>query len=1135
MIALFLVTLVESVRIKSSSQLGLEPAIPYSYTGYSCSLTSTEFILEVCKLCQADTVYVIEYPDSSYLEAYDQSTKDQAQAVLEDVEQYFPSAYYYAVAVTDSTCVSAYSFKEEANYTEVLGFFAGEEATSIYPPEIFDLSGSTSLEFMAVRSTEEEYDYFSMYYAALDSAEVTKSVVYNLKNLYIFFEDEGYVDYTGNAYIGMEEPQNFQFRISTSYYREFGDPFTSRILVNESYTLSDWVVKFNPYAACEKVTPPEGISSLENLLVTYATQSFIYESETLKISEENSYFECPDFALAPEVYFESIQGSYITYPEQSTCLYLLEGTWNFSSYEIALEVYNDESNKYYGSGNFRNVNNITVASIEKDFYLVLYPENNTLFPEFEPYEPKIVSNLKSGNISFPKIMLYFDPDLSFSIYGSNIEVITGRCEGVLQRVVHSLNQEPQEEVYLSYKSLKVSSEDLDLESCYKMQSLLSPGIQEWTQGVTLTLSIEIADECQNSFCQLLKDNSAGDSIELSGYVIGDNIQVSEDFKNFEIAEGTYFEESVLSAEITERGFEIVVKGSVYLKVDEHTELRFVGKVYEGRSGEAILETVSDSVWVNAMDIQRLHVVGLNLVGKLDLEGYLEDYHSYGIGLIGNVCSNATDVNLSCVNGTIDMYLSFQDYNFNYFVLSFANLTNTEFYNEVLGFSFKELPLEMDCLKFPAGVYLHYLYGEGVFTLDGNVEFCGVPGDLDGKLSGLQSSFLAVNVTLTEFYFGNNNLRMNQGKALLGVSSGVSEAFIEGVINVWGIETTERIYIEEEFYLSVAGVMYGSDYEVLLEFKAKPDLDLVNSEFECSVTISEFNLKAHEVTLQTQLKNWVESGTKVLENSEKILSEMTQDLGVLKSAQCKGPCPETPKCSSSQQQCISQNYNQTCLEGVGCSNVQLTCSEYEVVCVKEVEGDCMSTVQVCKEWTSECTEESTQCATKQIQPSSCEEFVDVCKYTHEPDLKCTSECEWNQLLLDLGLQEYQKYKNSNNLTQTDLEGFKEINELFKVDFSNEKIAKLYEVHGFRSLNESGISPRDFKYFVQAEVLSLESMEFVPVKYRVNWNVFQDQINQNNLFEVVKAQVINLSQGAFSSDLVNKSAYEVVQENLYFNTT
>ena len=1166
---LVLLGLSESAKLRSTmtqlelGNVNIEPALPdEDYIAYDCSTTETRYIKEVCDLCQADFAYAIPEPNVSYLEGYYQEDKDRIEPVLADFSGNTPEAASYGVAINDNyVCLSATAFEEDEDTEELLSYFVGVEAVPIQIPEIFE-KAALLIEYISVRSDEDEYDYFSIEYTGESTYVATDSITLYLEYIHNVFENSsGHYVYSGTAQVSGDP---LQFTIITDYDREEFEDFAVDIAVDEKYSVAEWDLIFDPDSDCSGVIPPIGISGFFMFSVETASLEYAYslDQDSMILLFEKMFFALPDFAIAPSIVLHDNTGVLVIEFQVSACGYEVIGTWDYLDYEILLTVYdNNQTSHMEANGYFVDLPSIPVLDIGEYFYEPLFPEDTEMLPTFIPSDPLQLQELKEQSVANPHIQLYFEPGIAYNIYGegtgSSLEVVSGRVGGVVQTIVHRFSTGPGELEEAGYSKVQndvmYGSSDIDIEVYFYMASMLDDERTQWYLGVTVEAIIEFNDFCStNDFCGLLQKYAVTPTgeLELRGVVVNDTVSVDYEVLDFLMSASVRFEEVGLSLEHTDYGHLPLFVGAFYLQVDRNTVLRFQGTISQGDDMKsAVLESQSYDVWESVLEEQRLTAAGISLRGTVNKEGQVIASETLATGLIGEVCYDGEVISQECLEGSFDMILDFTDYEDNSFELGLFNLSTADFYNFVGGYEYannEEILLPQSCLEFPAGIFIQYSYA-GTLVFSGDILFCGVFGEASGTTESIGSGVMDWEITLHDFYFASENARMKSSTGYLSVSreNDLSAGSISGSINIWAWETPVVISLNTEFFTEFSGAIYNGiyTYQIQMQGSSSSSKYLTDCTMTMHLSLDPSQAAAQEALLRESLTNWVDSGHSVLQTADEMIAQFTTDLGSLESQLCDPEitCPVSVYCSDSVQEvCVENPIVQNCTGGNGCSNVQLVCTSFEVICVKEdsecqEDCECKSQVEVCKKWESECLVDSDECRDKAIVKDMdvCLKSVHTCVKIEEIEIQCRLRCEWNQDVYEMAEAKYLMFREGYNETQEDLGGFEEIKLMMEQRVDVELLVKIRRIFASEELSEGGIGPNDFEFVADIDIVSIEESQFTEVEVEITWNFYDDTFNQGGLLSGTKGAIIDESGEKLTYELNTKSPKEVMEENIDFS--
>lgn len=1159
MLWMILLGLAQGAQQDTDNQLSLgnnkiEPAMPGSdYIAYACDTTDVDYIKEVCDICSSELAYSIPLANVNYLKGYYDSQKEIIQPVLEDFSSQIESAVAYGVAINSTkVCLSA-SSPEISSTSELLLYFANTTEIPIKIPEIFE-NAELTISYVSVRSQDSVYDYYSIDYTTDLNYTSTDTIILNLQRIYNpFLLGIGSYVYSGNTVLASDV---IPFEIYTPYDRLEFQSFAVEIQVDQEYNTGDWSDLINSQAECSDISPPRGISSLSYFPTDKSTLEYYYASQTnlMVLAFEKIYFKCPDFAIAPYIELIDIEGDYVIQYSDNTCGYEIVGLWEYLDYNISLTVYDENTTLHMqANGVFITPQNISVAGIDQDFYNNLFHGTTPMIPDFVPVEPVVIKDLANQTIYSPRIQLYFEPDTSYNIYGPNsnqsyLEVLSGRIDDVVQTVLH-LYTASEDHKQSGYEKIEdniiYSSYDINTSSSFYMASMLQSDLN-WTEGTTCSVYIDFNDNCgKNNFCALLKALTASDSLEVHGNVVNTTVDVSYPIESFYLTSSILFQEVGLSLEYRLLEFLPVFKGAFFLQTDNETVLRFEGSVSQDQDmASAILNSKSYDIWSSAYNIDSLTIAGIYLAGNLSSTGSLISSQSNGTGLIGTNCYQDNNFSSQCLQGIALMNISFDDYSKNGFDLEIYNLTTIEFYNTILGYDYTytyQLNTSQSCLELPAGISIAYRFN-GNYSLHGQVLFCGINGQASGTIDGIGAGTMNLTVALQDFYFASLNARMESSTGYLYVDRANDETIssIEGTIDIWSLNTLAVISISDYFYSVFSGAIYQGYYSYLIEIQGSGSNYINEALFNVTLSPDPSSVSSLESWVVQSISSWISEGTEVLQNSTSELSQITQRLGYLYSNVCDPDlvCPKSLYCNETiQTMCTDYPIVTGCAGGTGCSNVKLTCTSLEIVCIKANETckrncDCLSTIKVCLQWVSECVSNSTVCRDTYVtkDTSNCLSSINTCAKEEANEIECEYNCNYNNDIYQQAYKKYLEYLAGYNQTYKDLIGFEDLRELMKISLQADDLLNIKSISAVQQLNQSGIGPYDYVFSIDESLLSASSYGYQEYNQTIYWDFFDDVENQKEILSVTKTGFTQLSGGTIAQTLVIESPSEVLQKNI-----
>lgn len=755
-----LIVLTGGLQVRSKQEV-LESAS--GVVEYICSEAHLNYIKEVCELCSAEIAYTL--PSLNLEELMLLYTQDIGLLgiVFLDFEMYMPEGGIYAVAMdAENPCVAVGELEEDPDFEELLIFFMGKEAVDMNHPEIFD-DLDLDVEFLAVRYNETTYHSLSVGYTAEGEADV-KDLEYELTRVYSLFDLGTEMTYYYGT-VKIYDDVYLEFNIITDYNRKENEDFNINLLVNSGYDVGRWSLLVDEDSECGEIIPPDAISSLIKFPVLKAEQIFSYDEEDdeMKYFSTNSYFDIEDFALVPDIFLLDNTGV-ITIYRNSTCKYFITGNWEYLDYDIELTVYNYGLDKYEAFGHIQGDLELNYTNIEEDFYSKLLMEDSRMIPEFSPGNPEFLNQLLEMILEDPYIQLYFIPEISYVIFAKSLEYISGRVNGTVQTVIHSYVVSDELLIFKDgitdvSEDLMVSSRAIEISENLHFRSQIHSEIPSWSQGFNIRILFHFTDECEDyDFCSLLQELVDDDEYLIEGQVIWNTVYIDKEAVSFKIEKDVKFKEGAITIQFSKTAVNIVISGSVYVQVDSVTTLRFVSSISANERGESVFKGIADSQWDNVLEIVNLRSEGITMTGFLNAKGELYKYSTVGIGIIETTCLVGT-----CYFEPIELYLSLDNYKDNNFTLSLQNLTQLDFYNNILGYQFTsntEIPFNMNTLSLPFDIFLTFSYSNTELSLSGPIEFCGVLGDLQAAIPDLRSGIIEGQIGLHGFRFANNNLLLS---------------------------------------------------------------------------------------------------------------------------------------------------------------------------------------------------------------------------------------------------------------------------------------------------------------------------------------------------------------------------------------
>lgn len=1076
--------------------------------------------------------------------------------MLQDFAENLPNAESYAVAISDSlVCLSAIGFEEEIENDEVMSYFIGAESEDLNIPEIFEEVQLTD-EFVAVVHNGSSYIFLSIEDTTSSSVQVTDSILLELLYVYCYFdESSALTGYYGESLIGEE---TYSFEIESSYYRQENTDFTVMIEVNGTQDVLEFTDLVVEDAGCSDVTPPRGISSFNDYPVQYLSLDYSYDEDSVAmvLTFQKFEFEAYNYAVAPYVYLYDVEGFIVVESSTYECGYETIGFWDYEDYELKLTVFDRNSTgDMEASGVFLNIEKISISEVDEYFYQLLFPENSTLFPTFNPEDPTVIRDFRTLDISSPLIELYFLPDTGFNIYGTNstfqVEVIANRVNGTVETVVHSFTF-TNESYDIGYEVIEqgvyYASNDVDLASYYSMSSFFDSNRANWTSGIWLDVEVKFNDQCSdNEYCEVLQRQSGQEDLLLvHGYMLDDVVYVDYPLNDFDLASGISIEEAGLAIEYSASPSVPTIVGTYYLRTDSHTVLRVETEIVQGEDLTALALGESYQVWAQALDVSYINVVTIFVNVTVLPDGTINSTVCKADSIVGDNCYNGKTFKSKCLVGTIDVFLDVENYLYNSFNLFLYNLTSLEFYNTLVGYSFgssDEIYLPYSALTLETGLIVEYEYA-GEFYLSGGVQFAGVYADLSGVIKTLGQGDLDCSFTLEDFYFAESNGRMSNPKAELVLDrlTDYSKSSISGTLHMWDVEVESSFALSNKFSLDFSGFIYDGSYNYSIHLEADDSPHVTEASFAGKISLVESTVQDSEKMLRSDLNSWLSLGLEALDYLDSTQNSKLAELEKYEDDTCdpEVTCPTSVYCKDQVDTvCDRRKIIESCQaeSSLGCNNVELVCIDSSEICIKNSSCSgscpCISTVTVCKEWKSQCNENSDSCTDTYLQkdPENCEKTKLSCQTEEISNKACKYQCEYLNEIYSIGQEQYKTFESGYNRSYDEMVGYLELNDLLSSKEELKELIRLQEIYAEKSITESGVGPYDFEFKSASQIISIESSDYETYELNFYWDFFNPDLNNQTLINTTRSAVIDLSSGTLNSTLSWKSPYELISENIY----
>jgi hypothetical protein len=1121
----------------------------------------------VCSICNGTYAYKVTNATASTLDALSAAEQAQVQGVIDDFQVYLKDAEYVAVAVGNLTCVSAYSI---VNFTEVNAMyenFTGRAYPEVATPELFEISeDDMNLTFIGTKYDSQDYSNYTVQNATNVTGVAGCCAEFECSQLVLRETDAGaVVQYSGTAAYSSQNT-TLSFNITQDEYRKRGTPYTVTVDVASQYTYQEWNDLVDADADCSSVARPSNMSSLDELLITYSDLVMeTYDGET-EVVEAHSYFDSVSFAGGYGLYLVSDTGKAVVLPQKHYCYNAFLGNWTSGEATFTATLLNKDTDYYSLEARLRDRGNLTVSQVQSNLVNKLYLDPRSILPEYESRESAVGRVVSATVIIDPFVKVFYEGEARLRVSGegdfasveSQIEIRVSRVEGVvagltaIYQVEGSVALEADPSFERTDQHVIVSNEPIDFLAYPFMQPRVASQYSFVDVGYWYEVTLLMNDECaSNHFCSLVADHTEDKTVKLvlRGSEDSDSTYMQTALSSIELAADLKFKEDSFVYDFATETIFIV--GAVTVRGDKVDVLRFIGNITDDDT-EPHVKVLTEELWQSAFDIEKLSVGSL-VINTNNTGASNQTVEAIGHALLGRHCGTS-----ECASGDISVQFNQTNYQNNQFAARFVNLTTLEFFNALCDFNYSssdEVPYQLSLLDPSAGVTLEYAYPNNTvtslrgFMVAGNVSYFGVPSTLEGSLRILGSGQLRLTLSMSDFSAGDGNIKVKSASSSIGVDRAkyIVNEEIQGTVSFAAVTKAAYFTVSASGTVcSMQGQVYGGLYDTQVVLSSDAEDSIENATFTGLLEIRQSELADLEASVRQDLQDWVETGLQAMNQSRgwveeayELLSQVEPNLCVEKSA-----CGELLECSTAPAVfCAQQKRKEECVEeGSACTEETATCSSSETICSVakdncEGEDCCDVTVTVCHEWTSSCsTATDDNCKTYELAEDSehCHREELSCGLEETEDQACLKRCQRTQHLYERALDNYRAEQAGHNRTQADLRGFRSVQHLTENDFEAGRLIEvkprqLISIAAKRTLNETGLGPRDWSFELTGKVLDLSTEAMEDFSTSVEWDFYDNALNHQTLLREAKASIISRSQGELNEVLAYESAYELIEAN------
>jgi len=1134
-------------------------------TVYDCYTTEADYVGYVCKVCNGTYAYTVVDANASSLYAYTAEQQAQLQAIIDEYEAYVGSADYVAVAVDNSTCVSAYNIVNMTDKDALYENFTGRAYPSISHPEIFNLKEKDlSLNYLGIKHDGVEYwnyteqsDTNKTGYSG--TAEFQCKIV-KMREVEAAVE----VDYFGDVYYSEDEKiHSLPFNITIEEDREAGSVYTAIIAVNGTYSYQRWTNLIDSKAACSEVERPSNMSSLNDLEITYSELKMKTKEKKTRVKEAHNYFVSTSFAGGYAFYLYSDLGKVVIEPSDHKCYNAFMGNWTIGQNTYKATFLNKDDDYYVEARLYNRSSSLTLEEVQKTLVNKLYLDPRSIMPEYESRESAMGRALWPLEIQDPLVKVWYEGGTKIKVKGegylstvrSEIEVKVSRVDGVVTGLtkVYQLEESVVLEADPAFERTEqhvmVASNPISFSEYPFMRPKEATDYSFVDVGYWYEVTLLMNDNCSSShFCNIVfqHTNKKTSKINLRGSEDSDSTFLTSSLSTIVLETDLKFREDAFVYDFSTGS--IFVVGAVSIQGDKENVLRFIGNITDVDT-DAVFKVNTEELWASAFDIDTMTVGSLMIKANVSDNYNLTSPVAEGQAYLGRNCETED----SCSVGQIDIYFNQSNYQNNQFEARFTNMTAFEFFNNLCDYNYTtsdEVPYKLSVVDPSGGFTLKYAYPNNTvtdrrgFEVVGNVTYFEVPSSMHGEFRRLGSGMMRLSFNMSDFNAGSGNIKFKDpsGSITLDRSKNVMNEELLGTVTFASITQDTYFTVSSSgLDADMTGNPYGGLYEAEVLLASGAETSIEDAQFYAMMVIKQAQLADLENTVRQDLRDWIQSGLNALNQSRGYVEEAFETVSQIEPYLCveKGACGERLECTHEPTiACVQSKVNSTCTEeGSSCVEQAYTCSESETICTITTDGCvgddcCESSVVVCHTWSNTCSKESDDgCTTYKLseEEAKCAREELDCGFEEMQDQSCYQKCQRNEYLYVQASENYESAQSGNNQTQADLQGFRSLHNVIQVNFEADKLVEFIYVAARRSLNETGLGPEDWTFKLIGKVIDLGTELMEDFSTTVKWDFFENEINRESLLNTVKAEIISRSKGEFTEALAHESPYEVVEAN------
>ena len=1116
------------------------------------------------------------------------SVRDKVQEIVQEMRENLPLSEVTFAVREDMYCFYATRFVSEPDYVQATGAFTAFQASPLAVLENFSAAQLTTqyigLEAHQGSGAGHYYRYMEYGYGTTAARRASPTLTLSLQSVTIRFEYAGaYATYVGQAVVDNAGTQ-VPFTVVVPYNRPANSDYIVHLAVRSQYRLGEIVDLLAPAAGCGVDLTLPAISDLRQLPVLLIDLPFTPLQGIMSFSDLVLFFYMPPFALAPVLYLDSPTASLRIRTADSTCSVALDSTWRRENVPT-LNVHIDQSlrntivARAYVNAEPRMM---TVRDIAQNFYAEMYPDPFNLFPVYNRSVANLGDTLGRIEVLQPVFTLTLTPEVVLRVTGSasylldedsRVDIGIGRVNGALESFVQvdvssaemltrlvGAETTPLVGFTLLLNRIVSSSVSLDLAATSPLRGESVPA-RRTNAGFEAFLNLELDDQCVRSeYCTLLQNSLGSSTLSLSGRFIPDYFLLSSAVANITFSRAITFYNSILRMYFGTPRVDTWVEGLFDIQGDSRTLVSFRANLTNVNS-DARLSGTMRGQWQGALDVQQLTLQGLQLYGDVNAEGQIVDSTIRGTGSFG-ACTQA-----DCWFGDAVVSMSVADYRENFVVMTMRPTTSSVFFTRLM--TLQSLSPLLTRLSFPTDITVSYSYREhsrvpAGFMVSSQVAFMGLQGQLtyNGPITG--ESAMQLFLQMPFFVLGAGNLQVAGSynapvSARLDYSAATAQTsgVIVGTVSLWGISEIADIRLTDtQLEVALPGYPFGGVYYFDLAIRGGVAADITNTNLTVTGQVDTNSTTTLESMVRQSLNRWAQQAADTLQRIRDLLARQQALIDTYSREMCTEPCPTIQECVSEPQYVCTQNaVLETCTGSKqGCSQVLTSCDSSASTCMEsqttcavydsqtmggncvQWDTNCVNAIETCQGWSQECVETVEEgCAVieHEVVNSTCLHQELLCEERTLVDSTCSVRCRNMESMRDAAQATYDLYQAAYN---DSISAFGVLPELLEGNAAVFTVSatQLDSLSFTTQLNTPGIGPNDIEMKVVFLIPNLSSQKQTAYSVQTKWSFFTEVENQVRLARLARQQIVQVSNGRLSPQVVEESPVEVFERLLRART-